>query len=67
MPSTYRLLAGSCDNGPCPNFWVDDSTGDVLVQGYVTSAAPPDAVPDGEAVLHIPAEAWQKLLSRLGR
>ena len=63
----YRLLAGSCDNGPCPTLYVDDLTGDVLVQGYVTTDTPPDSVPAGEDVLLIPAAAWQKLLAQLGR
>lgn len=67
MASPYVLLAGSCDNGPCPTLYVNPNTGDVLVQGYITSDAPPDAVPAGEDVLHIPAAAWQTLLSRLGR
>lgn len=64
---TYRLLANSCDGGPCPTLYVDDLTGDVLVQGYVTTDAPPTAVPAGEDVLLIPAAAWQKLLSQLPR
>jgi hypothetical protein len=67
MPSPYVLLANSCDNGPCPTLYVNPDTGDVLVQGYTTTAAPPRDVPAGEDVLHIPAEAWQKLLSQLGR
>lgn len=67
MPSPYVLLANSCDDGPCPTLYVNPDTGDVLVQGYATTDTPPDAVPDGEDVLHIPAEAWRKLLTRLGR
>lgn len=59
----YRLLAGSCDNGPCPTFYVDDATEDVKVQGYLTDAPAP--LPTGEAVVHIPADAWQRLLSGL--
>jgi hypothetical protein len=65
--ASYRLLAGSCDDGPCPTLYVDDLTGDVLVQGYVTAAAPPQSLPAGEAVVHVPAAAWQKLLSQLPR
>lgn len=64
---TYRLLAESCDNGPCPTFYVDDSTGDVLVQGYTTTDLPPGDMPDGEGVVRIDATAWAKLLSRLDR
>lgn len=63
----YRLLAGTCSDGPCPTLYIDDSTGDVLVQGYETTAAPPKAVPTGEGVLHIPAADWQKLLAQLPR
>lgn len=59
----YRLLAGSCDDGPCPTFYVDDVTGDVLVQGYKTAAPMP--LPNEEDAVLIPAEAWRRLLSRL--
>lgn len=62
---TYRLLAGSCDDGPCPTFYVDDQTGDVLVQGYLTDAAPPAGLPSGEGVVRIDNAAWTTLLSRL--
>lgn len=62
---TYRLLAGSCDDGPCPTFYVDDETGDVLVQGYLTDATPPTGLPNGEGVVRIDKAAWAKLLSRL--
>lgn len=59
----YELLAGSCDGGPCPTFHRDQVTGDVKVQGYVTESPVP--LPSGENVVHIPAEAWARLLSRL--
>lgn len=61
----YRLLASTCDNGPCPTLFIDDATGDVLVQGYADSDAPPMPPPVGEAVVHIPAAAWQRLLAQL--
>jgi hypothetical protein len=59
----YEPLAGSCDSGPCPAFHRDDVTGDVKVQGYITDSPVP--LPSGEDVVHIPAEAWARLLSRL--
>jgi hypothetical protein len=59
----YYELADSCDSGPCPTFHRDDVTGDVKVQGYVTDSPVP--LPLGEDVVHIPAEAWARLLSRL--
>jgi len=61
---TYALLAGSCNDGPCPTFYVDDLTGDVLVQGYKTTERA-GVLPEGEDVVHIPADAWQKLLRNL--
>jgi len=64
--SMYRLLAGSCSGGPCPTLYVDDETGDVIVQGYVTDQTPGEADPD-EGFLHIPAAAWKTLLDRLPR
>jgi hypothetical protein len=63
MTMAFRLLAGSCDGGPCPTFRRDDRTGDVEVQGYVTESSVP--LPPGEDVVLIPAEAWARLLSRL--
>ena len=63
----YRLLADSgCSGGPCPNFYRDDETGDVIVQGYTTPERPGAADPD-EGFLHIPAAAWATLLTRLPR
>jgi hypothetical protein len=62
----YRLLAGSCSGGPCPTFYVDDETGDVIVQGYTTGERPGTADPN-EGFLRIPAAAWETLLSRLPR
>ncbi len=60
---TYRLLSGSCSNGPCPTFHVDDRTRDVLVQGYRIDS--PIPLPDGEDVVHIPADAWGRLMRDL--
>jgi hypothetical protein len=57
-----RLLAGSCDEGPCPTLWLEPS-GDVKVQGYVTTFDRP--VPAGEDVVHIDAAAWGRLLADL--
>ena len=64
---SYRLLAGSCDDGPCGTFYVDDETGDVLVQGYHTTDRPAAAVPAGEGVLRIPADQWATPVSRIPR
>ncbi len=64
---TYRLLASSCEDGPCGTFYVDDETGDMLVQGYDTTDRPPVAVPMGEGVVRIPADQWATLVSRLPR
>lgn len=58
----YRLLAQSCDSGPCPTFYVGDD-GHVKVQGYLTT--PPGPLPAGEDVVDIPADAWARLLADL--
>lgn len=60
----YRLLAESCSGGPCPTLYVDDQTGDVIVQGYVTGEQPGPADPN-EGFLRIPASAWGTLLANL--
>lgn len=60
---TYTQLAGSCSNGPCPTFHINDVTNDVLVQGYRIDS--PIPVPPGEDVVHIPADAWMRLLRDL--
>lgn len=60
---TYRHLARSCDTGPCPTFYVDDETWAVDVQGY--RMTPRMEIPAKEDVVHIPAEAWAKLLADL--
>ena len=58
--TTYRQLAGSCDEGPCPTFHIDPTSRDVLVQGYRIES--PIPLPAGEDVVHIPADAWARLL-----
>lgn len=58
----YQLLAGSCDSGPCPTFYVRDD-GQVKVQGYRTT--PPGPIPTEEDVVDIPADAWARLLANL--
>jgi hypothetical protein len=61
---TYRRAAGSCSNGPCPTIYVDDQTGDVLVQGFRTTDRP-TALPRTEDVVMIPADDWRKILDEL--
>lgn len=60
----YRVLSNTCSGGPCPTLYVDDATGDVIVQGYTTTEQPGTADPD-EGFLRIPATAWATLLARL--
>lgn len=59
----YHELANSCSGGPCPTIHVEETSRDVLVQGYLTST--PIPVPTGEDVVHIPADAWRRLLADL--
>lgn len=58
-----RLASSICDDGDCPTIYKDDLSGDVVVQGYLTDAAPP--TPDGEAAVMIPAATWRHLLSQI--
>jgi len=59
----WRLLAESCDTGPCPTLYTEPESGEVTVQGYRTS--PPGPIPAHEDVVLIPAKDWATLLSRL--
>lgn len=65
----YSLLAGTCTDGPCPTLYIDDATGDVVVQGYRPRwnlrRLIPGRVPLREGLLHIPAKDWEKLTSQL--
>jgi hypothetical protein len=61
---TLRLIATTCTDGDCPKLYRDDTTGDVVVQGYATDTL---ATPAGEGVLRIPATDWQTLLTQLGQ
>lgn len=61
---TLRLIATTCTDGDCPKLYIDDSTGDVVVQGYLTNDVP---TPDGEALMRIPAGDWRTLLTQLGQ
>lgn len=59
------VLAGSCDNGPCPTIYKTD--GGVIVQGLKTQDPEhlPAGMPDHEGVVFIPDAAWGRLISRL--
>jgi hypothetical protein len=57
----FEVLAGSCDGGDCPTFFIDTQTGDVRVRGY------DPADPHVERDVDIPAAAWTRLVSRLPR
>lgn len=49
-------VAQTCRAGSCPTIFKTEA-GDVVVQGYVVSELPADAVlPDGEALVRIPRE-----------
>jgi len=61
----YRLLAGTCSNGPCPTFWQDDATGRVKVQGDLTD--PVTAMPAHEGIVEFSPEDWRTLLEQLPR
>ncbi len=58
------ILGESCHNGPCPTLHRDTVTGEVKVQGYVTTQDGLD-IPVGEDVVAIPADAWARLLADL--
>lgn len=58
-----ETLGESCHEGPCPTFYRDDTTGQVIVQGYVTSL--PGPVPHGEDVVAVPGDKWARLLADL--
>lgn len=57
----YELLAGSCDGGDCPTFFINPKTGDVRVRGN-----DPDR-PGYERDVDIPAAAWARLVAQLPR
>lgn len=59
-----ETIGESCHNGPCPTLHRDTVTGEVKVQGYVTTQ---DGlkIPAGEDVVAIPADAWARLLADL--
>lgn len=60
----FRLIANTCEGGPCPRIWIDEETGDVIVQGYLTDKAPKPP-PSGEGFLRIPPADWHKLISQV--
>lgn len=57
-----RKVAGVCDDGDCPTIYVDEETGDVVVQGALSSAV---ATPPGEGLVRMSAADWKRLLSQL--
>jgi hypothetical protein len=61
---TYRMLADGCPDGPCPKLRLDETTGDVIVQGYLIDQQPVPA-PAGEGFLLIPASYWSLILDQL--
>lgn len=63
----YGLITKVWDVWPSTGFYVHERSGDVLVLGYVTGDLPPDPLPAGEGVLHMPAAAWREQHARAGR
>lgn len=61
----WRLLAGTCSNGPCPTFWQDDETGRIKVQGDLTTPVTP--MPAHEGIVEFSPEDWRALLEQLPR
>lgn len=61
---SWETLSNTCHNGPCPTAHRENTTGDVKVQGYVTTADELN-VPAGEDIVFIPADAWARLLADL--
>lgn len=61
----WRMLAGSCSNGPCPTFWIDPESGRVRVQGDKTD--PIEPMPDHEGIVEFSPEDWRALLKQLPR
>lgn len=57
------LADSGCDDGTCPTFFLDDTTGDVYVRGY----DPTDPTGERELDVRIPAARWATLMSNVGR
>lgn len=57
---TWIKVAGSCDAGSCPTFYIDPTTGAVRVQGARVS--PHLDIPDFEGMLEIGPADWQNLI-----
>jgi hypothetical protein len=57
----FQVLAGSCDGGDCPTFFINPDTGVVRVRGY----DPND--PTRELDVDIPPAAWARLVAQLPR
>lgn len=55
-----RVLASSeCQDGDCPTFWVDDTSGEVTVRGYL----PGSTTEEGDVT--IPGPVWAHLVSQI--
>jgi len=61
---SYTKLAGVCDEGDCPTIHRDDTTGDILIQGYV-GAGP--TVPHGEGTVRMTRAQLDDLIAQLAR
>ena len=60
----FRIIADSCPDGPCPRLVLDEVSGDVFVQGYLTDEQLV-SLPTGEGFPRIPAGAWRDMLAQL--
>lgn len=59
----WKKIAISCEQGPCPTFYVDEVTGDVRVQGNRTT--PHEEIPSHEEMVEIPAADWRNLIAQI--
>ncbi len=58
-----RLLATTCQDGDCPKLYLDEETGDIVLQGYVTDVP----APAGEGGVRMSRAEWDTLLAQFGR
>lgn len=65
MDFRFMWSADGCDDGQCPSLYLDEATGDYIVQGLHLTESERDALrhlADDESAVRVPASVLDRLL-----
>lgn len=59
----WTKIAGSCEQGPCPTIYIDETTGGARIQANRVNPHLP--IPDFEGMVEMPPEDWANIVEQI--